>query len=234
MPVVLCTVVDPVLHGNYVRWMQHVAADVDVRFVTSVTEFDALLPEADGLLLPGGGDPAPELYGMPEAASMCAVEPGRDALELHAIEQAVRHSLPLLGICRGLQIATVAFGGSLIPDLPTAGFDGHHRLEGADRIHELRIDADSLLADITGERDLAVNSAHHQGVDRIPARLRVSARSADGLPEALEWAQPAGKPFLLLVHWHPERLTFSHPASASLGAAFAHAVRRHAEARNNA
>jgi putative glutamine amidotransferase len=233
MPVVLCTVVDPALHGNYLRWMRQIAPDVDLRFVTSVTDVDALLPEADGLLLPGGGDPAPELYGKPEAAALCAVEPGRDALELHAIEQAVRHSLPVLGICRGLQIATVAFGGTLIPDLPSAGFDGHHRLEGADRVHELRIDTDSLLADITGERDLAVNSAHHQGVDRVPARLRVSARSADGLPEALEWAQPAGKPFLLLVHWHPERLEFSHPASASLGAAFARAVRTRSDARNS-
>jgi len=69
-------------------------------------------------------------------------------------------------------------------------------------------------------------------VDRVPARLRVSARSADGLPEALEWAQPVGKPFLLLVHWHPERLEFSHPASASLGAAFARAVRTRSDARN--
>ncbi len=220
MPVVACTAPDPSQYGNYVTWLRSLKDAVDIRFVSNETELEAVMPIADGLLLPGGVDPEPALYGRADARELCTVDDARDRLELSAIETAVHRRLPILGICRGLQIATVAFGGTLIPDLQTEGYDGHHRLGPEDRKHDVLIEADSMLAAISGERNGIVNSAHHQGVERIPPRLRVVARSADGLPEALEWSQPEGKPFLLLLHWHPERLPDGHPLKDCIGRAF--------------
>jgi putative glutamine amidotransferase len=220
MPVIACTTTDPSQHGNYVTWLRSLRGDVDLRFITSVATAPSIMAEADGLLLPGGVDPDPSLYGREDARALCNVEAERDAIEWLSIRIAVDRGLPILGICRGLQIATVAFGGTLIPDLPTAGYDGHHRLGSDDRLHEIVIERDSVLEAISGERGGLVNSAHHQGVEIIPPRFAVSARSTDGLPEALEWAQPLGKPFLLLLHWHPERLPAGHPLKDCIGNAF--------------
>jgi putative glutamine amidotransferase len=217
---IVCTVTDSSLYGGYVDWLRSLREDVDVIFLTGKERIAPTLSDAHGLLLPGGVDPEPSLYGRADALDICTVDHDRDALELGAITFAVEKEVPILGICRGLQIATVAFGGVLIPDLPSVGFSGHHRLDNADRQHEVLLDPDSMLAAISGERCAIVNSAHHQGVESVPPRLRVTARSADGLPEALEWAQPEGKPFLLLVHWHPERLPAGHALSDCIGRAF--------------
>jgi putative glutamine amidotransferase len=176
------------------------------------------------LLLPGGGDPDPLLYGKPELRSFCTIDDRRDALELAAIRAAIESGFPILGICRGLQILNVALGGTLIADLPSSGYDMHHRLAGDDRIHDISIDAGTLLERITGEARGWVNSAHHQGVDIVAPRLTVSARSSDGLPEALEWKSPKGKPFLLALHWHPERLPDDHPLVDPIGRGFLDAI----------
>ncbi len=220
MPVIACTTTDPSQHGNYVTWLRSLRKDVDIRFVTNEGEAEETMAVAEGLLLPGGVDPDPSLYGREDARNLCEVHAQRDAIELLSIKIAVERGLPILGICRGLQIATVAFGGTLIPDLPSVGYDGHHRLGNNDRLHEIVIERDTLLEAISGERTGTVNSAHHQGVELIPPRFAVSARSADGLPEALEWAQPLGKPFLLLLHWHPERLPAGFPLKDCIGNAF--------------
>jgi putative glutamine amidotransferase len=220
---IVCTASDPSLYSGYVDWLRSFHVSVDVTYVTEKQCVADALADAHGLLLPGGVDPEPSLYGRADALPLCTVDAERDALELEAIEIAVRKEVPMLGICRGLQIAAVAFGGVLIPDLPSVGVDGHHRLHDADRQHEVLIDSDSMLAAISEERCAMVNSAHHQGVESVPPRLRVSARSADGLAEALEWAQPVGKPFLLLVHWHPERLPRGHALSDCIGQAFLNA-----------
>lgn len=219
------TSTDPPSHENYLRWLRRLNPDIDILFLTPGMDVPATLDAAHGILLPGGGDPDPALYGKPELRSLCRIDAERDALEFEAIRVAFAVGLPMLGICRGLQVTNVALGGTLIADLPTAGFDEHHWLEG-DRVHDLTILPGTGLSEITGEGVAWVNSAHHQGVDIVAPRLAVSARSHDGVIEALEWAQPVGKPFLLLVHWHPERLPASHPLSDSIGLAFLAAARR--------
>ncbi|MFZ1728620.1 MAG: gamma-glutamyl-gamma-aminobutyrate hydrolase family protein [Bacteroidota bacterium] len=216
---IVLTSTDPSQHQNYVRWLRHLDPDTDILFLEPGMPIEDALAGADGLLLPGGGDPDPVLYGKPELRSLCKIDEARDTLEFAVIRTAVEMRLPILGICRGLQIMNVALGGTLIADLPTAGYDGHHYID-ADRQHDVEIVPGSLLHSITGEGAGWVNSAHHQGVDLVAPRLAVSAHSHDGSAEALEWAQSAGKPFLLLLHWHPERLPEAHPLADSIGRAF--------------
>ncbi len=220
MSCIALTTIHPEEHGNYERWLRRLAPETQIRFITRTDEVIDILPNCDGLLLPGGGDPDPLLYGQKEQRALCSIDDVRDAVELAAIRTAVESGMPILGICRGLQIMNVALGGTLIADLPSSGYDAHHRLTGEDRVHDVRIEAGSLLQHITGEAQGWVNSAHHQGVDIVAPRLDVVARSADGLPEALEWKSPADKPFLLCLHWHPERLPENHPLADSIGRAF--------------
>jgi putative glutamine amidotransferase len=123
------------------------------------------------------------------------------------LEYTQQNQLPVLGICRGLQITNVFFGGTLIPDIPSAGKPDHSKIKGVDRYHAVNIEASSLLKKIAGEGEGEVNSAHHQGADRVGEGLRVNAVSADGIVEGLERQRTDGKSFLLLVQWHPERMT---------------------------
>lgn len=221
---IVLTSTDPPAHENYVRWLRRLDGETDVVFLLPGMDVERTLDGVDGLLIPGGGDPDPILYGKPELRPLCRIDAERDALEIavirHAMDRAAtRPGLPLLGICRGLQIVNVGLGGSLIADLPATGNDAHHFLDG-DRVHDVVILPDTLLSQITGESGGWVNSAHHQGVDIAAPRLAVAARSHDGVIEALEWAQPAGRPFLLLVHWHPERLPEGHPLGDPIGQVF--------------
>ena len=220
---IVITTTDPSQHENYVRWLRRLDTNIEIECLLPGMPVDATLDAAHGLLLPGGGDPDPVLYGKPELRPLCKIDTARDTLEFTAIRAAIDRGLPMLGICRGLQVMNVALGGTLIADLPREGYDGHHYLE-ADRVHDVTILPDTVLWRSTGETHSWVNSAHHQGVDRIAPRLAVAARSHDGVIEALEWAQPESKPFLLLVHWHPERLPESHPVGDSIGRAFLLAV----------
>lgn len=118
------------------------------------------------LLLPGGGDMEPRRYGQANTASR-GLEPERDAGELFLLEQFIMEKKPVLGICRGLQVLNVFFGGTLIQDLP-----GHSQAAGRDRLHRVRT-APSPLQDLFGET-LVVNSAHHQAADRLGQGLRRS------------------------------------------------------------
>jgi len=151
--------------------------------------------ECGGLLLPGGGDICPALYGQPNRGSDSWDEE-RDGLELELTERFLRLGRPILGICRGLQVVNVALGGSLAQHI-----DGHSRREGRDSRHVVEAEPGSLAERLWGGR-FTVNSAHHQAADRPGAGLRVTARAEDGTAEALEhetlpvWA----------VQWHPERL----------------------------
>lgn len=217
---IVLTSTDPSQHQNYVRWLRRLNPDTDILFLVPGMPIEETLAGAQGLLLPGGGDPDPLLYGKAELRPFCNIDEARDTLEIAVIRAAIDLKLPILGICRGLQVMNVALGGTLIADLPSAGYDGHHYLDDADRKHDIEIAAGSMLHGITGETVGWVNSAHHQGVDLVAPRLAVAAHSHDGIAEALEWAQPAGKPFLLLLHWHPERLQLAHPLADCIGRAF--------------
>lgn len=161
-----------------------------------------VLGRLDGLIIAGGPDIAAERYG--EVPHPAADEPraSRDASELLLFRSAIAHDLPVLGICRGLQVMAVASGGSLVQDLPDCGYGSAHRERpGTFQEHEVTVHAGSRLAEITGSTTLRVNSSHHQGV-ADPGTLLPTAWAPDGLIEACEI--PASN-FVLGVQWHPER-----------------------------
>jgi putative glutamine amidotransferase len=185
----------------------------------------------DGVLLTGGDDVESRLYAktLPARARRTVnVTPdggGRDLCELLLIDEVFRQRKPLLAICRGQQILNVALGGTLVADIPSQmpRAINHRRTDKRSEIvHDVRLTPGSLLAKITGEQRLGVNSTHHQAVARVAPPLRVAAVSSDGVIEALELKPGAagGLPFLVSVQFHPERLADRYPAHLAIFRAF--------------
>lgn len=169
------------------------------------------LEKCDGIVLSGGEDVHPKYYGHPEWMKRkeelnLEVNEARDAFEMKVIDRAVRKKKPILGICRGLQIANVYFKGTLIADLQGKTRTRHSKAHGYDQTHEVKVDADSCLSAIINTENGIINSAHHQSADKIGKGLKASAKAEDGTIEAIEYKNPKNKPFLLLVQWHPERM----------------------------
>jgi putative glutamine amidotransferase len=174
----------------------------------------------DGLLVAGGGDISPALYGEPEAEETTGVRPGRDAFELALTRAALDRDLPLLGICRGMEMLNVARGGTLQQEIDTK--EGHLRTPGEFTTHEVELDPGSLAALAAGGERVAVRSHHHQGVGELGDGLVVSGRSVeDGVAEAIE---DPSRSFCLGVLWHAEE-----EAPSPVVEAFVEAARRHAE-----
>jgi putative glutamine amidotransferase len=160
-------------------------------------------------VLSGGEDMHPRYYNKSEYVEQYNLDDiidDRDALEWKVLEYVRDRKIPLLGICRGLQVANVFFGGTLIPDIPSFGKFNHSKFPEYDRYHTIQVDPDSLLAKIVGSNQGSVNSAHHQSAELIGKDLVVNAISPDNVVEGIEWKNPKGKPFLMLVQWHPERM----------------------------
>jgi putative glutamine amidotransferase len=167
-----------------------------------------LVSRADGVVLTGGGDVAPELYGATAHAAYAAAEPGRDAFEMALVRAATEAGLPILAICRGMQVLNVALGGDLVQDIPTEvnGALNHDLREPRFAIaHEVWASKGSRLAALMQEKledaeSCPVNSRHHQAVHHLGRDLEVVATAPDGVIEAIE--RPG--PFCLGVQWHPE------------------------------
>ncbi|WP_055589452.1 gamma-glutamyl-gamma-aminobutyrate hydrolase family protein [Peterkaempfera griseoplana] len=157
----------------------------------------------DGLLVAGGPDVSPALYGLPRHPRTAATAPERDRWESALIRAALAAGLPLLGVCRGMQLLNVVCGGTLVQHLPEAvGHDGHCPSPGVFTRHPVRPVAGTALAELLPEAEASVPTYHHQAVDRLGSGLRVCARAADGTVEAVEAEGPG---FVLGVQWHPER-----------------------------
>ncbi|HVL95929.1 MAG TPA: gamma-glutamyl-gamma-aminobutyrate hydrolase family protein [Solirubrobacteraceae bacterium] len=167
---------------------------------------DALLDRVDALCLSGGPDITPSSYGADPHEQLGPTEPQLDRFELHLARRARLRGLPLLGICRGLQILNVSRGGTLVQHLPDRdGVRLEHRqgVPGDVPTHRVRIERASRLERVVGGTGLDVNSFHHQAVDRLGAGLRAVAWSADGVVEGVE--VPSGE-FVVGVQWHAECL----------------------------
>lgn len=166
---------------------------------------DEVLARIDGLILAGGNDIDPAAYGAESHPATNGIVPERDRTEIALTRRAVELDMPVLGICRGMQLLNVALGGTLIQHLPEAvGHEEHRRVPGSfvGSEHDVRLDAGSLAALAVGENENETHSHHHQGVDEIGEGLVVSGYSSlDQLPEAIE---ASGRRFVLGVQWHPE------------------------------
>ncbi len=190
---------------NYHDWL---ASDEVQVLKLSVAEKNlADVSKCNSIILSGGEDVHPRFYNKPEYLSMLdpkEISEARDEFELKVIERTQKENLPLFGICRGLQIANVYFGGTLIPDLKTSV--RHTKDKGIDNQHEVRVAKNSLLDSIVNSNSGMINTAHHQAADIPGNGLKVSARANDNTIEALERQERDGRSFLLLVQWHPERM----------------------------
>ncbi len=197
-------------YSNYSNWISGCNEVVEVVQLSHQTNNPDDIKKCRGVVLTGGEDVHPRFYNKPELYKYCYeddVSEARDEFEWKVLEYTESNNIPVLGICRGLQIANVFFGGTLIPDIPTWGKFNHSKLpDGADRYHTIMVDPSSWLCGLIHNQEGAVNSNHHQSADAIGDGLIVSALSPDGVAEALERKDPEGKPFLCLVQWHPERM----------------------------
>jgi putative glutamine amidotransferase len=180
----------------------------------------------DGLLLTGGSDINPVLYGSKRVVESDSPDDARDELEMRLLQEALMANLPVLGICRGLQMFNVFHGGSLIQHLASADV---HRVKARDAepgrhpaVHGIQVKPDTRLAQIIGAGEYDVNSRHHQAVDRLGPGLIVSATAADGVIEALEL--PGNAAFAVAVQWHPEDRIGVSAADRKLFEAFAAAM----------
>ena len=181
------------------------------RILDASTPVEQALAGIDGLMLSGGDDVAPARYGEAAHPRVVEAEAGRDAFEIALVNAARARQLPILAICRGIQVLNVACGGTLVQDIPSqiSGAMTHSLPvpphDSHAFAHEVWIEKDSLLSALMGDRladdACEVNSRHHQAVKEVAKGFRVSATAPDGVIEAIE--DPAAR-FCMGVQWHPE------------------------------
>ncbi len=218
---------------HYFAWLNRFDSALDFVVLSHASPNLSELDRADGLVLTGGDDIDPALFRAVDLAGHSRqVERARDEFEIQAVRLALARGLPLLGVCRGMQVANVALGGTLILDLPAAGFNDHSNTNDYQLADTVTVIPQTLLAALTGRSCLPINTSHHQAIDQLGEGLRASAFSSDGVIEAAEWSAKEGRPFCCLVQWHPERMCDAPESTASHAVArgFLNAVRERAEA----
>lgn len=193
---------------DYVKSVQQSGGE-PVVLDTSTARAADVVRDVDGLLLTGGGDVDPRLYGEERHPSVYGLVPDRDALELELVVRGLEHEVPMLCICRGMQVLNVALGGTLVQDILSAVPQALNHTD-PDPPHKISHDVllapgarlTQLLRPDAGERPTyAVNSRHHQALKHVASSLVVTATAPDGVIEAVERPESA---FCLAVQWHPE------------------------------
>jgi putative glutamine amidotransferase len=197
-----------VLYVAYTRMVRLAGGVAVIPAPVPNDQVPALLDHLDGVVLTGGGDVEPGRYGGATHDKVYGVDPERDEFEIAVAREAARRRMPMLAICRGMQVLNVAAGGTLIEDIADHRPDAlPHRVEGDDAyrgIQEVDIQPGSTTALAVGATSLRVNSVHHQGIGEIAPAFRVTATTGDGIIEAFEPRDEAWP--LWAVQWHPEWL----------------------------
>jgi putative glutamine amidotransferase len=172
--------------------------------VTDPELVPAMLSAVQGVVLTGGGDVQPALYRATPAPETHNVDPRRDAFDIELVRCSLERDIPVLAICRGMQVVNVALGGTLVQHVPAVTGQHHDQNDrGHDAVHRIKIEPDSHLAEALGETELDVNSIHHQAVLEAAPGSRAVAWAEDGTVEAFE---VEGNQQLVAVQWHPELL----------------------------
>ena len=190
--------------SNYIKWIED--ENVIILDAYTIKNTDSILALADGIILTGGEDINPLQYNDTINFAVCGdINYERDTLERKLFDFAFKNKLPLIGVCRGMQMMNVVCGGTLYGDIPSEiGTEVIHRNNG-EVMHEIAIVDTCSLIFPKGTDTIMVNSWHHQGLKIMPNHLRVIARSYDGLPEAVVMDKVV-HPFMIAVQFHPERL----------------------------
>jgi len=199
-------VTDGRLYENYASWISDYPGVEIIRLGYRHNNFDEI-KKCTGIFLTGGEDIHPRWYHKPEYRELFLLndfDEFRDEFEWKIVEYSQQNKMPVLGVCRGLQLANVFFGGTLIPDIPAFGKFNHGKKDGAPRNHSVIIDRNSDFYTLVGIEAGKINSMHHQSADRVAGELVATSFSPDGIIESLEWKNPSAKSYLSLVQWHPE------------------------------
>lgn len=202
-------------HNNYVRWLVGNEA-IEITTLSSTETSLESINNFDGIILSGGVDINPKFYNSiindyPNAPQHFQQE--RDEFEIAVFKKTQQHHIPLLAVCRGMQLVNCILGGNMTQDIGNAA-NGIHKFEQQDKAHGINIEPASLLNQITGVERTVVNSAHHQCINKLGEGLLVNCKSDDGIAEGIEWADKENKSFFLGVQWHPERMYKLHLSEA--------------------
>jgi len=214
--------------GRVSRWWDSAAVALPMQYVAAIrraggrtvlltggdgVSAEEILEPFDAVLLAGGGDVDPARYGQEPHETVYGVDRDRDELEASLVRAALARGVPSLCVCRGMQVANVAFGGTLLQHLPDVqGLADHGRPPEGPILHDVAVDDGTLLRRIVGDSHVSAASHHHQGIDRLGQGLRVSGRSDDGLVESFETTEG----WLVGVQWHPEETAETDPVQQSL------------------
>ncbi len=204
-------------HNNYLNWL---TANQLVEITRLSTHDDNLdgVKQLDGVVLAGGLDMHPKYYGSnvtdyPNAPP--AFDEKRDAFEIAVFELSQQRKLPVLGVCRGMQLVNCILGGTLTQDIGPVG-TAIHKFDQHDKAHGVNIVSGTMLSELTGIERSVTNSAHHQCIDQLGKGLAINCTSDDGIIEGVEWDDYNNPTFFLGVQWHPERLFKLHLSESPL------------------
>lgn len=197
------------------------AAGASLRLISAIDRQpldDTFYQGIDGLVLPGGPDPHPSRWGEPVHPAT-NIDEARDGLEYAVFAGCLERGIPVLGVCRGLQLVNVALGGTLVQDLPPGPVEHRGPADRTVLAHELQLLEGSRIAGICGRTELRVNTAHHQAIGRLGEHLVASGWAEDGCIEAIEWDGEDDQ-WLVAVQYHPEDLHPAEPAHLRLFTTF--------------
>lgn len=221
---------------NYWNWFSpaELAEDLELLELSFEKGNIADIPKCDGFVLTGGIDVTPAISGGAEdyPHRPALFSPERDEFERRIYEYAKAERLPLLGICRGMQYINILEGGAVFDDIG-ASENAFHKKGEVDKIHEVKVLEGSLLAEVSGEEQGFVNSAHHQAVnpDRLGENLMINAYSLSGtgIVEGIEYKDKENQGFMLALQWHPERMAEkeNQPLSQKIKERFIKEIRNH-------
>jgi len=231
-------ITDCARYVNYEKWFLDAPESVDViRLSYSLDNVDCV-EQCDGIVLSGGEDVDPRRYKRPELLeklNLVDIDEQRDEFELKVIDKAMKQKLPILGICRGMQLFNVYHGGTLVYDIPSVkNVAGHGKISGIDQRHGIIVEEETLLNQITGCTTGQINSSHHQCVDILANPLLIAAKADEteiineesecpdnSIVEATQWKNVDDDQFFLGVQWHPERMPDQeNPFSSRIRQAF--------------